>query len=420
MKKICLLMLLVALNQAVFAQTFEISAELRPRFEYRHGFKTLIADTLDASAFVSQRTRLNFDYKSDFFNAFVNVQNIRIWGDVPTLNNTDKNGLAIQQAWAELFFTSQFSVKLGRQEISYDDERIFGSVGWAQQSRSHDALLVIYNLNEKSKFEVGLAFNNEEETLFKNDYDLNNYKIFQYLWYHTKFSHLNLSILMLNNGLAFEENSKQKIAYNQTFGFHTSFSKNKLSGDASVYIQTGKISNTHLKAFNTSANFYYKFSKTTTAGLGSEFLSGTNMNSSKSTLKSFNPWFGTNHKFNGWMDYFYVGNHINSVGLLDMNATIAYEKNRFSVKFIPHMFSAAAIVVDQNGEEMSKALGTEIDLVFNYKWKETIGFQGGYSQMFATKTMEVLKGGSKDSTNNWAWLMITVKPSLFKTTFSKK
>jgi hypothetical protein len=307
---------------------------------------------------------------------------------------------------------------LGRQEISYDNERIFGNVDWAQQARSHDALVVIYKPNYKNRFEIGLALNNEDEALFKNDYALNNYKNFQYIWYHTKLSQINLSVLMLNNGFVFEQNTKQKLAYNQTFGTHATFSNNRLNGDASFYFQTGKIDNTPLNAHNFAANINYEFSKTTKIGLGAEYLSGTDMNSSKNELKSFNPWFGTNHKFNGWMDYFYVGNHINSVGLFDMNATFAYSKNKFSAKFIPHLFSATAIVIDQDGEELPKALGTEIDLVLNYKWKEAVGFQAGYSQMFATKTMEILKGGNSDNTNNWAWLMVTIKPSLFKTTVS--
>lgn len=69
---------------------------------------------------------------------------------------------------------------------------------------------------------------------------------------------------------------------------------------------------------------------------------------------------------------------------------------------------------------MSNTLGTEIDLVLGYKFSKDIQFHLGYSQMFATESMEVLKGGDKDATNNWAWAMITVKPSLFKTTFKKE
>ena len=33
--------------------------------------------------------------------------------------------------------------------------------------------------------------------------------------------------------------------------------------------------------------------------------------------------------------------------------------------------------------------------------------------MYATDTMEILKGGDKDENNSWAWVMITFKPNLF-------
>jgi hypothetical protein len=37
----------------------------------------------------------------------------------------------------------------------------------------------------------------------------------------------------------------------------------------------------------------------------------------------------------------------------------------------------------------------------------------GYSKMFATETMEILKGGDKDADNSWSWIMFTFKPKLF-------
>ena len=41
-------------------------------------------------------------------------------------------------------------------------------------------------------------------------------------------------------------------------------------------------------------------------------------NGDASENKAFTPFYGTNHKFNGFMDYFHVGNHANSVGLIDI------------------------------------------------------------------------------------------------------
>lgn len=404
-----------------YAQEFEISTEIRPRFEYRHGYKTLIPDDVDAATFVSQRTRLNLNYESEKLNVFVAFQNVRVWGDVATTSLEDKNGIAIHQAWAQLLLNPKLSIKLGRQEISYDDHRIFGNVGWAQQARSHDAFITTYKPNANNHLDFGLALNENSETLFDMDYAVNNYKAFQYLWYHTNFDTLELSFLILNNGLTYlDDNNEQKVDYNQTIGSRLTYKKAKLSADASAYFQTGKIADTDLYAFSIAANAYYKINDEFKAGLGVEHLSGTDMNTTDNKLKSFNPWFGTNHKFNGLMDYFYVGNHINSVGLLDVNATFGYQKDKFSAKVVPHLFSSAATVVDVSGEEMSNALGTEIDLVLGYKWTKDIGFNAGYSQLFATETMEVLKAGNKDNTNNWAWLMITVRPSLFKTTFKNK
>ncbi len=404
-----------------YAQEFEISAELRPRFEYRHGYKTLIADDIDAATFISQRSRINFGFKNEKLNTFVSLQNVRVWGDVTTLSNTDKNGTALHEAWAELLLDHKFSIKLGRQEIAYDDQRLFGNVGWAQQARSHDAFIASYKPNDNNRLDFGLALNEANETLFDADYNVNSYKAFQYLWYHTTVKDFGISLVLLNNGLAFEDtNNEQQVDYNQTIGTRLTYSKSKVNADASLYFQTGKIADTNVDAFNVAGNVIYTINNKFKAGLGVEYLSGTDMNTTDNALKSFNPWFGTNHKFNGFMDYFYVGNHTNSVGLIDVNATIAYQKNKFSAKVMPHLFSSAATVVDNTGKEISNDLGTEIDLVLGYKWTKDVSFQAGYSQMFGTETMEVLKTGNSTATNNWAWLMVTVKPSLFKTTFRKE
>ncbi|WP_296383028.1 alginate export family protein [Winogradskyella sp.] len=418
MKNIIIVLLIFTVT-SISAQEFELSAELRPRFEYRHGYKTLIPDDIDAASFISQRTRLNLKYGSEKLNAYVTFQNVRVWGDVSTLALSDKNGIAVHEAWAQLLLNSKLSLKLGRQELIYDDHRIFGSVGWAQQARSHDAFVATYKPNENNRLDFGLAMNENSETLFDTDYAVNNYKAFQYLWYHTNIDAFGLSFLVLNNGITYEDdNDEQQVDYNQTIGSRVTYGKNKIKADASIYVQTGKIADTDLSALNAAVNIFFNINDTFKAGLGLEYLSGTDMNSTENKLKSFSPWFGTNHKFNGLMDYFYVGNHANSVGLLDINATLGYQKGKFSAKLVPHIFSSAATVVNGSGEEMSNNLGTELDLVLGYKWSKDISFNAGYSQLFVTETMEVLKTGNKDNTNNWAWLMITVKPKLF--TYTKK
>src|SRR5690606_2961722 len=112
------------------------------------------------------------------------------------------------------------------------------------------------------------------------------------------------------------------------------------------------------------------------------------------------------HQFNGFMDYFYVGNHKNSVGLQDLYAKFSYEKNKWQFTLSPHLFYSAAQVIEPvNLEKKSNYLGTEIDLTAAYKADKNLTITGGYSQMFAGSTMELLKGGNGDYTNNWAWIM---------------
>jgi len=58
-------------------------------------------------------------------------------------------------------------------------------------------------------------------------------------------------------------------------------------------------------------------------------------------------------------------------------------------------------------------LGTEIDLVYTHKFSKDIAIGAGYSQMFASEGMEYLKNNFDGNSNNWAWLMLTIKPTLF-------
>lgn len=404
------------------AQQFDVSAELRPRFESKHGYKTLAATDSDAANFVSQRTRINFGFSNENLKAYVSMQNTSIWGDKSTLAAQDNVsggiGTKLHQAWAEAMFTDKVSLKLGRQEIVYDDHRIFGHVGWAQQARSHDAMILKYKPNSNNKLDVGFALNADSQSGVDNTYsDVAGYKSFQYAWYHGNFNKFGISFLLLNTGKEYEEgeDSKQTVDYMQTIGPRLTYKSGNFNVNAATYFQTGKTFDVDVNALYYTANLGYKINDNFSLGLGYEYLSGKDQNDTDAEIKSFAPLFGTNHKFNGWMDYFYVGNHGGSVGLSDIYATFAYKKGKFSAKIIPHMFSTAASVYDGTNEMDSK-LGTEIDITLGYKIAKDITLSAGYSKMLATDTMEILKGGDQDEANSWGWVMFTFKPKLFSHT----
>jgi hypothetical protein len=395
------------------AQQIGISAEVRPRFENKHGYKTLLNTNEEGSNFISQRTRLNFLFAQDNLKMGVSFQNVRVWGDVSTLSANDKAN-SLHEAWAQYAVNDQFSLKFGRQEIVYDDSRIFGNVGWAQQARSHDAVLAKFTFKNKSVLDLGFALNSDSQSgadiLYSN---AAGYKTFQYAWYHTQMKNFGLSLLALNTGVEFLETvTEQKVNYSQTVGGRATYKNGSFNIDASSYFQSGKLKENSIAAMYFGGNVKYKASKQFSLGLGGEYLSGKDSNDASSKVKSFNPIFGTNHKFNGWMDYFYVGNHLGNVGLVDLHATIAYSKDKFSAKLVPHIFSSAADIY--NGTtKMNASLGTEIDFTIGYKISKNIKFNAGYSKMYGTASLEHLKGGDRTENNSWAWMMFTFKPTLF-------
>ena len=59
------------------------------------------------------------------------------------------------------------SVKIGRQELSYDDVRLLGNLDWLQQARRHDMLL-IKGLHRGYQIDIGLAYNQNSDVIGVN------------------------------------------------------------------------------------------------------------------------------------------------------------------------------------------------------------------------------------------------------------
>ena len=415
--RIIILIILGTISADIQAQELDVNLQIRPRFEYRNGYKTLLPEGQQGTSQISQRSRLNFNYKQDELTVKLTLQNTRTWGDVTPATITDKNGVTVFEAWAQYNFTEKWSARMGRQVLSYDNQRILGEMDWAQQAQSHDALTVSFH-TEKQKLDLGGAYNSTAENVIQTPYTVPTYKTLQYAWYHNQFNEaFGLSFLLLNTGYEYAPNpnpdNKLLVDYKQTFGTYLGYKKSKIDSNFWLYGQTGKSDDKQVSAWNAAANFGYQISESFKAGLGYEFLSGKNTNDGSTVIKSFNPLFGTNHGFNGYMDYFYVGNHLNNVGLQDAFLKLNYNVNKWQFALMPHVFLAAADVVTPLNEKLDSYLGTEIDFTAGFNFKKEITLTGGYSQMFGSKTLEFIKAGDAGHTNNWAWLMISVNPRIF-------
>jgi len=410
--------LLLSITKSSYAQ-LSVDAEFRPRFEYRHGYKTLFPEGAAPAAFVSQRSRLNIDLKKEQYRFYMSIQDVRVWGDLPQLNRHDTEGLGLHEIWGELNLSDKFNLRIGRQELILDDSRILGNVGWAQQARSHDLILLNWK-NNNWQAKLAAAFNQEDERLQGNDYHItNNYKAMQLLWLHKDWEKYSLSLLALNNGLQYLDSAKVNgVRFSQTVGFH--FERNVEASKLAIksYYQMGENRNGEaLEAYLVGIDYLKDLSPSLKLGLGGEIMSGnSNGLVNGNTNRAFEPLYGTNHKFNGYMDYFYVGFHGNSVGLIDLNASIHYALNSQSnIMLRAHEFLVPTEIADDSFRE----LGTELDLVFSHQVNKEVSLSVGYSHMFQQSTLEKLRNIEKTKTNNFVFVSLSIKPNLFKMDLNK-
>jgi len=391
---------------------FGLSGELRIRPEYRKGYKSPALSEQYPAFFISQRTRLKLHYGEKRFGFHVTMQDIRTWGSTSQLNISD-DLLSVHEAWGELFISDRISLKAGRQELAYDNHRILGSVNWAQQGRSHDLVLLKYG-NNSFQWHTGLAYNQDKEQLSTSYYSITyNYKTMQFIWLHSEFENISGSILLLNNGL---QNADTTVSFSQTLGTYLIFDPGNLKLNLAGYYQMGKDA---LKKELSAGYLNFELSWPMSFGLipsiGFEYLSGTDQDNSR-TNNSFSPLYGTNHKFNGHMDYFYVGNHMNTVGLSNPYLALVYKLEKWVFNGTFHHFLSGARILDPSdpSNTLEKTLGSEVDLSISWKLSEYVSMSSGYSHLFATNSMQAIKGGDYNTTNNWAWLMLTFTPDFLK------
>lgn len=476
-----------------------LSGQVRPRFEFRNSSGTLRPIAADPAFFISQRSRLNFNYKQSRVVFRMSVQDVRVWGqDASTISSSDGSRLGIHEAWADVILTNKkdgsfqkksvdyFSIKTGRQEIEYDDGKLLGNHDWLQQARRHDA--IVFKLENKGwKVDLGAAINRNDAFNFNgNFYTPANvpsvvkdsrgilvptpanllpltaangnssrfgspsviipastnrlfqmYKSMEYLYVsqqkeESKFSFLFLadqfgtsttdSVLTSNlNGLA---------GYVYGLKFNSTGTRGRFT--SRVYSETpiGKKKNTKLKA-----GFAYQFGKDLngktisasmfdinvdhtinkhTIGAGLDYLSG-NEPLDFTTNKKFDPLYGSPHEYWGYMDFFYANTGSPAGGLIDPHIKWQFtnESKRLTLGVKYHAFLLADNMVDINGKNIDRYLGSEIDLSWVYSLSKITTVEGGVSAIFATKSMEYAKGVTPNTTQlngQWVFVQFNVKP----------
>lgn len=253
MKKILLLVAGMLFSVAGFAKTeqravaeeneFTIGVQIRPRAEYRNGVLFPRATGEEPAWFINNRAHLSMGYERDRLSVGLAVQHVGVWGQDPQI---DKNGrVLMNEAWVNLDMGAGLFMKLGRQALVYDDERILGSLDWNVAGRFHDALKLGYE-DAGNKLHLILSFNQNDERIIGGTYyapGAQPYKNMQTLWYqYTGQRNFKASFLVMNLGLEGGNTEEQQsdTKYMQTFGTNLNYRQNGLSLGGTFYYQSGK------------------------------------------------------------------------------------------------------------------------------------------------------------------------------------
>lgn len=424
------------------------SGQVRTRSELRNGQGTPAVDTIPAF-FTSQRTRVNLAYTAYRMKFYASVQDVRVWGqDASTVNRVTLDGFdgfMLHEGWAELNLADTTSIfrnlvlKIGRQELVYDDVRLLGNLDWLQQARRHDAVLLKLDQNGWM-FHLAGAFNQNAERKSNHIYNgvpagypagtngmASLYKSMQFLYVARKMHFGTASFLAFKDDFSrFAFAAADSLKKNPIYGkgvwsrfttggnlFGTVF--RKVSFALSAFYQGGKYrEGTELNEYLLSASALYSVGRKFSVGPGADITSGNNGADPSRRYQRFDPLYGTPHKFWGFMDYFYVADGFGSNGLADYYLKARYKaKDNLSFLADIHRFVLPEAVTGADGTKLQKALGTEVDLVMNYNFTRNISLEAGYSVMRTTETMaspkvKNVKNAEKDP--QWAYLMLSIRP----------
>ena len=412
---------------------FTLGGELLTRGEYRKG--SLANPGTTYAAFFYERTRLSLNYKQQYLEIQLTPQHAGVWG------TTNGGTFTLREAWAQTDYKGFFA-KLGRQSLTYDDERVVGLDDWSMTGAYHDALKIGYEGFGHKLHLLGAYCQTDDNTDGGTIYigGVQVYKNMEMLWYHYDFKRwFSGSLLFMNTGTQSALDSKPDTTfYQQMVGTYWRFlyTGNDLPKDdapwwvdidASCYFQFGRTEiNLPLSTWMVAVEARAKANQWIRFNTGYFHLSGDEDYivpppgwEGLQHLKhdhSFNLLYGSKHQFYGAMEFFYLESFFGgySPGLQDghFGITFTYDK-LFDFQTQYHLLATSMRV----HKSPTLILGHELELIANYRPLDWMTISAGYSFMQGTKTMEMVKRTTERNQCHWAYLMVTINPTFVKVRF---
>jgi hypothetical protein len=354
--------------------------------------------------FASLRTRLGVEKSLSNLNFFVQFQDSRVFGEEPsTLSNLQN--IDLHQGYVTLSnpFDLPFSLQAGRMEVVYGTERFFGAVGWHYVGRSWDGV----RLKIKSGFNLDLFALTRVETqkYIGNAVPMDPVTLSQPTRSASVYGLWSSFVISPNNQLDpfiyYDVDRVGEISYSgATAGLNYFFKHANSSVIFEGAYQFGDNLGLDISAYLLSLQLMHNVSSFK-FGAGADLLSG--LGDERGTVyRNFNPAYGTNHKFYGFMDYFInIPMNTYSLGLNDyyMTAALQPQDSKISANIWVHYFTP-----NKKAGDLS-SFGQEVDLTVIYNFFKGTSITWGGSVFIPGNIMRA--SFQRPDTAFWSYVMIT-------------
>ena len=380
------------------------------------------SNSTDPLTFASSRVRLgvqkSFDEKVILF---LQMQDSRVFGSESGTLSNSKN-LDLHQGFVKLnkLFGWNWSVQAGRFEVSYGTQRFFGAVGWHFVGRSFDGVRLVL---APKKFDLHLfALTVKESVKYIGNANPGVYPYPQEptaahsiygIWKKTKVNDQNKFDLFGYWELNREKTGLDTCKLNMlTLGgsYWGTFGKFSMIFEGAY--QLGSMAGKDVGAYLASLSAYYK-TGIAKLGLGADILSGTNPEDASSKMNAFQPTYGTNHKFYGYMDYFInVPKNAMGLGLHDFYFVSVFKpkesKWSFGATFHHFMTNQTMLITTEEDPtpQDENMLGQEVDLTVKYSFVKGTTLVWGGSLFFPGNIMKYMFHPREDMAF-WTYVMLT-------------
>lgn len=398
-----------------------LSGEIRPRYEFRNGYRHLPDHDTWPAHLISQRTRLNVAWKSKGVSSAIRFQDVRIWGDEAM--KKDVAGVGLYEGWVEVRVFDSLYIKAGRQELVYDNQRLFSNNNWSQKAVTHDALSMRFQ-RAGWHWDGAIAFNQSRDTTFSTDYasSIGNYKALYMSILSRKMGSFRISAL--SAGDSWQKKGTLNTQYLRlTHGLMLQYTGKVFQSALRGFYQSGRSeSGMPVDAYYAALDITASPDKHWQLGAGAEYQSGQDSSvQGASLVRYFTCLYGSGHSFNGSLDYFTKASDTKNTGLFDAFLNLRYKgPETLSLSLTLHSFLNTGKYPDRNsGGLMPNFLALEADCSLHWLARKDMELQAGYSFLQGSQTLATLAGGNQAHTAHWTYVMLTYRPVFLEWTPSR-